>query len=1044
MATNKDKLIAGAQKLVEKGQFEKAIKEYLKVVADDDKDVRIWLKIGDLYAKLGKKPEAAETYSKVAQFYSDQGFYLKAVAVYKQILKIEPRLVDVNHKLAELYKQLGLLSDAMQQYEAVAAFYHREGKTREALAALKQIVELDPETVANRIKLAELYSKESMVREAIDEFSKAAEQLRQAGRVDDFMKVAERLLFHSPDNRPVTKELAGLYIEKGDPRRALPKLQVCFKADPRDTDVLSLLAKAFEALDQRSKSVSVLKELARILGENGDARGRDATWRKILQLAPGDPDAEAALSNPGRARPPSQPSIDEALASPPPVASRGTGGQAAIGRMRPDNSTGGRPVAMSASGRMRTVDDVDGGREWQKPAPAAPQAAVVDPPTRGFASDVDDSTTNSSGGGAEEEIAKILNETDVYIKYNLHAKAIEHLQRAFERNPRHIGAREKLKALYLILGKKDEAVLELWALVESAEPGRKRRYLREILEIDPRNARAAAELGEKLPEEPEEATSGIDEFDSAPPMRNDLSSPFGTLDEPRRDPEGTGSEMLDVDDLEELSDDEFDVAEPSLLQPRANLLEDDDEPPRMSRPTTPGRRRQDAAPEPEPEDDELIPVVVEPSRVREFDAPVDEGVEDRFGFDDEAGSGGVEDRFGGFDDSSPIAATDSEAHGLDEGASEGEREPSRASKAPPRPVAPAEDEHDVHTRFDDAPLKFDHAALFGHNEEVDEADLPPMSGLPGVKGTATTRAPQPLLDDDDSDDDLIAAPSAKKPITRTIQTPAALLSPEESGPVGGSLEDDLDEADFFIQQSLFEEARAILESLLARHPSHPLVTAKLRDLEAMEQAAVGGGDSLPQVLDQPGMSADMSAELPTDLPGDVDAAPSVGDPAGTFEMTRKGVIEKGVTAEDFETHYDLGIAYKEMGLLDDAINEFRIVMKDPAREVQCHLMIGLCFLEKGMQTDAIGQFKKGLYVEGITEREALSMYFELGQAYERLNDPREALYYYEKVMKRDQHFRDVGKRIEALRGGAPVAQSMPEGRSDDVDAAFDTLLGKDA
>jgi len=191
--------------------------------------------------------------------------------------------------------------------------------------------------------------------------------------------------------------------------------------------------------------------------------------------------------------------------------------------------------------------------------------------------------------------------------------------------------------------------------------------------------------------------------------------------------------------------------------------------------------------------------------------------------------------------------------------------------------------------------------------------------------------------------------------------------------------------------------------------------------------------------------ADMSAELPSELPGDVDAAPSsAADPAGTFEMTRKGVIEKGVTAEDFETHYDLGIAYKEMGLLDDAVNEFRIVMKDPGREVQCHLMIGLCFLEKGMQTDAIGQFKKGLYVEGITEREALSMYFELGQAYERLNDPREAMYYYEKVLKRDQHFRDVQSRINALRGGGQVAQAMPEARGDDVDAAFDTLLGKDA
>ena len=150
-----------------------------------------------------------------------------------------------------------------------------------------------------------------------------------------------------------------------------------------------------------------------------------------------------------------------------------------------------------------------------------------------------------NAAGAEEEIARILNETDVYIKYNLHAKAIEHLQRAFERNPRHIGAREKLKALFLILGKKDEAVLELWSLVESAEPGRKRRYLREILEIDPTNARAAGELGEKLEPSVGRMTSSLDDRDN-----DDYASV-------QRDPEGTGSEMLDVDDLEELDDDEL-------------------------------------------------------------------------------------------------------------------------------------------------------------------------------------------------------------------------------------------------------------------------------------------------------------------------------------------------------------------------------------------------------------------------------------------------------------------------------------------------------
>ena len=101
MAINKNKVMEAAQKFVEKGQIDKAIKEYLKVVQEDPKDVRVWLKIGDLYAKKGAKAEATETYMKVAQFYGEQGFYLKAVAVYKQILKIEPRLIDVNLKLAD-------------------------------------------------------------------------------------------------------------------------------------------------------------------------------------------------------------------------------------------------------------------------------------------------------------------------------------------------------------------------------------------------------------------------------------------------------------------------------------------------------------------------------------------------------------------------------------------------------------------------------------------------------------------------------------------------------------------------------------------------------------------------------------------------------------------------------------------------------------------------------------------------------------------------------------------------------------------------------
>jgi len=166
VALNKEKVMDAARKFVDKGQIDKAVKEYLRIVQEDPKDVRVWLKIGDLYAKKGAKQEATDAYLKVARFYHDQGFFLKAVAAYKQVLKLDPRLIAVLQRLAELYQQLGLTSDAVQHYESVAAHYHREGNTKQALEAVKKLVELDPDNIATRIKLAELYSKERFVEEA--------------------------------------------------------------------------------------------------------------------------------------------------------------------------------------------------------------------------------------------------------------------------------------------------------------------------------------------------------------------------------------------------------------------------------------------------------------------------------------------------------------------------------------------------------------------------------------------------------------------------------------------------------------------------------------------------------------------------------------------------------------------------------------------------------------------------------------------------------------------------------------------------------------
>ncbi len=174
---DKNKIIQAATKYVQKGQFDKAIKEYQKIIDDDPKDIRILQKVGELHQKRGDNVQAALTFIKVAESYSNDGFFLKAAAVYKQVLKLNPSLVDTNFKLAELYQQLGLMSDAFQQFQLVAAAYEQQGDVQASLGILKKLTELDPENVANRIRLAESYSREGMTAESVAEFTKVAARL---------------------------------------------------------------------------------------------------------------------------------------------------------------------------------------------------------------------------------------------------------------------------------------------------------------------------------------------------------------------------------------------------------------------------------------------------------------------------------------------------------------------------------------------------------------------------------------------------------------------------------------------------------------------------------------------------------------------------------------------------------------------------------------------------------------------------------------------------------------------------------------------------
>uniref|UniRef100_UPI001F578BFD tetratricopeptide repeat protein n=1 Tax=Anaeromyxobacter oryzisoli TaxID=2925408 RepID=UPI001F578BFD len=438
MAVDKNKIIAEATKLVQKGALDKAIAAYQKITAEDPKDVRILLKIGELYQKKREDKLAADAFQRVAETYSEQGFFLKAVAVYKQIVKLDPDDTRVNERLAGLYQQLGLLSDAMGQLQHMATAYEKAGDGARLIDVLQRMVELDPENIASSIKLGELHARSNQPGPALECFRRAAEYLKKHSRTDEYLKVAERIAALQPDDLALTRELANIYLAKGDTKRALAKLQLCFKANPKDVDTLHLLAQAFRDLGQTSKTVSVYKELARVHEEQGRAADAKATWRKVLELAPHDEDATAVL---GAARTPTPPPV------PPPAAA-------------PRAPPPGPP-----------------------PGARAAPAAVVGP------------------GGADA-IPKLLTETDVYVKYGLHDKALDHLRKILAIDPQCAEAHERIRDVHLAAKRPAEAAAAgataIRALLAAGEADRAREAvvrLRAIAPAHPELATLAAAAG---------------------------------------------------------------------------------------------------------------------------------------------------------------------------------------------------------------------------------------------------------------------------------------------------------------------------------------------------------------------------------------------------------------------------------------------------------------------------------------------------------------------------------------------------------------------
>ena len=152
-----------------------------------------------------------------------------------------------------------------------------------------------------------------------------------------------------------------------------------------------------------------------------------------------------------------------------------------------------------------------------------------------------------------------------------------------------------------------------------------------------------------------------------------------------------------------------------------------------------------------------------------------------------------------------------------------------------------------------------------------------------------------------------------------------------------------------------------------------------------------------------------------------------GEDAGIDLADMFGELKKDLEAdvasadEDPETHYNLGIAFREMGLLDEAIGELQKACQSFDRGhpfpqiMQTYTWLAQCFLEKGVPEAAVGWYAKALKMPTIDGETRVALNYELGAAYETAGDKTSALRHFMDVYGSNIDYRDVAERIKALR-----------------------------
>jgi pilus assembly protein FimV len=838
MAANREQVLQSAEKLLSRGKLDQALKEYLRVLEDNAKDIPTLNKVGDLYVRMNRPSESIPYFERIADFYSKDGFFLKAIAIYKKINKIDPARLEVYDRLADLYHKQGLVQDARSQYQVLADHYQKNNRIPDAISVYKKMAAIDPADLRIQVRLADLYRAAGQKDQAVMQYGLIGSMLLKRGAHDEAAQVFQKALELSPGDVETQRNLVRSLLAQKNGAAAMAVL----KAAPRTGESLGLMAEAQLEMGERAEAVR--------------------TAEQALAL---DADAETPRLFLARLRI-QEHSLDRAVDA---LA----------------------PLVLTAVTR----------REFARAAEYLEPVLAADP---GHVGALEKMAGIFEAEGNRPALARLHVQLGHAIEPRDPAAAVEHYRRAQEADPSSIEAANRLKEVGTPPATPAPPAAE-------AAP----EYQELVLDLEdsaaihaPQPKVASIEVDEPVLSAPPAAAS------AAAPPASASASPPAAASPPPSEGEDQQIETLIVE-AEVFA--RYGLADKaierlfSLVRRRPDLLK--------------ARER-------------LVELLVETHNPA-------------LGREAEALAASYRDA-GRLEDGRRILARAGLAGGQAEAAS-------AAPSSPP--------------------------ASFRLEAEFDEFDLGQPAAPPGERG------PAPVFDD--AIEFAAGEPGPPPPVER-------LTTPEPLTPVDTE----------FVS---YEQLGNLLEDEMSRagegEPPSPPETPVVEEanLFADEQKFFNLAEELEKELADEAI-AEESAEIAAPQ-GEV----SLED---IFREFKKGV-EQQLSAEDYETHYNLGIAYKEMGLVDEAIGEFQLASKDPGRAVECCSMLGHCFLEKGMPQLAIQWFRKGLETPSIGDNATAGMLYDLARVYQDTGDMDSAYKTYREVFGLNANYRDVVQRVRELDAG---------------------------